>query len=83
MRFVRVIRLPACARVSRVSRVSRVCPGSPRCLFTGNAPPAAPGSPAQSPELLAFLFSATCMWNLPSCMRGRVRRGEEDDEPQM
>ena len=33
MRFVRVIRLPACARVSRVSRV---CPGSPRCLFTGN-----------------------------------------------
>ena len=32
VRFVRVIRLPACARVSRVSRV---CPGSPRCLFTG------------------------------------------------
>ena len=32
--FVRVIRLPACARVSRVSRV---CPGSPRCLFTGKA----------------------------------------------
>ena len=32
MRFVRVIRVPACARVSRVSRV---CPGSPRCLFTG------------------------------------------------
>ena len=31
VRFVRVIRLPACARVSRVSRV---CPGSPRCLFT-------------------------------------------------
>ena len=30
--FVRVIRVPACARVSRVSRV---CPGSPRCLFTG------------------------------------------------
>ena len=48
VRFVRVIRVPACARVSRVcpgsprclftgtrvSRVSRVCPGSPRCLFT-------------------------------------------------
>ena len=34
VRFVRVIRLPACARVSRVSRV---CPGSPRCLFTGKA----------------------------------------------
>ena len=33
-RFVRVIRVPACARVSRVSRV---CPGSPRCLFTGTA----------------------------------------------
>ena len=32
VRFVRVIRVPACARVSRVSRV---CPGSPRCLFTG------------------------------------------------
>ena len=32
VRFVRVIGLPACARVSRVSRV---CPGSPRCLFTG------------------------------------------------
>ena len=32
VRFVRVIRMPACARVSRVSRV---CPGSPRCLFTG------------------------------------------------
>ena len=42
VRFVRVIRLPACARVSRVSRV---CPGSPGvflpvqystgCLFTG------------------------------------------------
>ena len=31
VRFVRVIRLPACARVSRVSRVR---PGSPRCLFT-------------------------------------------------
>ena len=31
VRFVRVIRVPACARVSRVSRV---CPGSPRCLFT-------------------------------------------------
>ena len=29
VRFVRVIRVPACARVSRV------CPGSPRCLFTG------------------------------------------------
>ena len=28
VRFVRVIRVPACARVSRVSRV---CPGSPRC----------------------------------------------------
>ena len=28
VRFVRVIRLPACARVSRV------IPGSPRCLFT-------------------------------------------------
>ena len=28
VRFVRVIRVPACARVSRV------CPGSPRCLFT-------------------------------------------------
>ena len=34
VRFVRVIRVPACARVSRVSRV---CPGSPRCLFTGRA----------------------------------------------
>ena len=33
VRFVRVIRVPACARVSRVSRV---CPGSPRCLFTGS-----------------------------------------------
>ena len=33
VRFVRVIRVPACARVSRVSRV---CPGSPRCLFTGD-----------------------------------------------
>ena len=32
VRFVRVIRVPARARVSRVSRV---CPGSPRCLFTG------------------------------------------------
>ena len=32
VRFVRVIRVPACARVSRVSRV---CPGSPRCLSTG------------------------------------------------
>ena len=32
VRFVRVIRAPACARVSRVSRV---CPGSPRYLFTG------------------------------------------------
>ena len=32
VRFVRVIRVPACARVSRVTRV---CPGSPRCLFTG------------------------------------------------
>ena len=32
VRFVRVIRVPACARVSRESRV---CPGSPRCLFTG------------------------------------------------
>ena len=32
VRFVRVIRVPACACVSRVSRV---CPGSPRCLFTG------------------------------------------------
>ena len=32
VRFVRVIRVPACALVSRVSRV---CPGSPRCLFTG------------------------------------------------
>ena len=30
VRFVRVIRVPACARVSRVSRV---CPGSPRCLL--------------------------------------------------
>ena len=35
MRAVRVIRVPACARVSRVSRV---CPGSPRCLFTGTVP---------------------------------------------
>ena len=35
VRFVRVIRVPACARVSRVSRV---CPGSPRCLFTGTVP---------------------------------------------
>ena len=34
VRFVRVIRLPACARVSRVSRV---CPGSPRCLFTDSS----------------------------------------------
>ena len=34
VRFVRVIRVPACARVSRVSHV---CPGSPRCLFTGEA----------------------------------------------
>ena len=34
VRFVRVIRVPACARVSRVSRV---CPGSPRCLFTGTS----------------------------------------------
>ena len=32
VRFVRVIRLPACARVFRV------CPGSPRCLFTGTVP---------------------------------------------
>ena len=32
VRFVRVIRVLACARVSCVSRV---CPGSPRCLFTG------------------------------------------------
>ena len=32
VRFVRVIRVPACARVSRVSRV---CPGSPRCLSAG------------------------------------------------
>jgi hypothetical protein len=33
-----VVRVPLCARVSpRVSRVSRVCPGSPRCLFTGNS----------------------------------------------
>ena len=35
VRFDRVIRVPACARVSRVSRV---CPGSPRCLFTGSLP---------------------------------------------
>ena len=42
VRFVRVIRVPACARVSRVSRV---CPGSPRCLFTGNVNRASPGSP--------------------------------------
>ena len=35
VRFVRYIRVPACARVSRVSRV---CPGSPRCLFTGTVP---------------------------------------------
>ena len=35
VRFVRVIRVPACARVSRVSRV---CPGSPRCLFTVGIP---------------------------------------------
>ena len=35
VRFVRVIRVPACARVSRVSRV---CPGSLRCLFTGTVP---------------------------------------------
>ena len=33
VRFVRVIRVPACARVSRVSRV---CPAPPRCLFTGS-----------------------------------------------
>ena len=32
VRLVRVICVPARARVSRVSRV---CPGSPRCLFTG------------------------------------------------
>ena len=32
VRFVRVIRVPACAHMSRVSRVF---PGSPRCLFTG------------------------------------------------
>ena len=36
VRFVRVIRVPACARVSRVSRM---CPGSPRCLFTGTCTP--------------------------------------------
>ena len=35
VRFVRVIRVHACARVSRVSCV---CPGSPRCLFTGTVP---------------------------------------------
>ena len=36
VRFVRVIRAPACARVSRVSRV---CPGSPQYLFTGTGHP--------------------------------------------
>ena len=30
VRFVRVIRVPACARVSRVSRV---CPGSPVSFY--------------------------------------------------
>ena len=42
---VRVIRVPACARVSRVSRV---CPGSPRCIFTGTVQyrvRVCPGSP--------------------------------------
>ena len=34
VRFVRVIRLPACARVSRVSRV---CPGSPGVFSPGRA----------------------------------------------
>ena len=36
VRFVRVIRAPACAPVSRVSRV---CPGSPPYHFTGTGNP--------------------------------------------
>ena len=35
VRFVCVVCVPLCVRVFRVSRV---CPGSPRCLFTGNVP---------------------------------------------
>ena len=37
VRFVRVIRLPACARVSRVSRV---CPGSPVSFYRYSTVPA-------------------------------------------
>ena len=63
VRFVRVIRVPACARVSRV------CPGSPRCLFTGCAAfqgagrgrgePLAENEPV--PGHMASVFSALCV----------------------
>ena len=39
VRFVRVIRVPACARV---------CPGSPRCLFTGKLNPSSVDETAAS-----------------------------------
>ena len=49
VRFVRVIRLPACARVSRV------IPGSPRCLFT-----CARVSRVSRSRLPRCLFTGTC-----------------------
>jgi len=63
VRFVCVVCVPLCVRVSRVSRV---CPGSPRCLFTGNVESAAASVVALTSDVLGCLrVSRNLEKNLP------------------